>query len=154
MLDAGQHGRPPRKPAVPHQFVMPDDLGAYRLVVRTDEAGNQALGLESERAAVYVMCLPADKPEADRRVIKDAFAAIGKGLTKIDERIGEGEWHPPFRSKVTMPTERVEGAGPFTPEGVAEFVEVLDMARQRLGQVCTFGFVVPAGFIIECWGSL
>lgn len=126
--------------------------GASRLIVADDGFGNQALKLVPADRAVFVMYLPAAKPAADRRRIKDRFARIGQGLTAVDGRVGEGEWHPPFRPKVVQPTERVEGVGPHTPEAVAEFLEVLSAARCLLGQVCVLGMIIPDGLIIEVWG--
>jgi hypothetical protein len=51
-----------------------------------------------------------------------------------------------------MPTERLEGVGPYTARAVAEFRNVLASARRLLGQECVLGFAVPHGIVIEVWG--
>lgn len=68
--------------------------GAHRLVIATDDRGNQALRLVPEDRAKVLAIMPPCGAETDRRAIEDEFARIGDGLTALLARPGDGERHP------------------------------------------------------------
>jgi hypothetical protein len=128
--------------------------GASRLIVVTDESGNQALRLVPEDRCIFVMYQPLVGEESVRRAVKDCFAQIGGGLTAVIDRQGEGEWHPSHRASVFIPTEMITGVGPNTQQAKDEFRQVLTLMRRLLGQEMTMGLALPLGEVFEVWGQV
>lgn len=143
----GDHGREFLKSGA----TGPGPGGASRLIVATDEEGNQALRLVPEDRAIYLTIMPLCGDESERRAVKAEFAGIGRGLTSVSALAGEGEWHPGHRPPLREPVEVLSGIGPHTPGAREEFLRCLTFLGERLGQDLVVGVILPLGEVFEVW---